>query len=258
MATYIAKQPDKNGIIAFSETENETWATLIKRQDKIVEHRACEEYLYGLNKLNLPREYIPQCKDINSVLLDLTGWSVLPVPALIPVEEFYQLLANRQFPAASFIRNPDELDYLKEPDIFHEIYGHIPLLTNQSYADFMCWYGKTALKATVAEAKILSRLFWFTIEFGLIKQNNEFKIYGGGILSSKQETIYSVESDIPQRVALDPLLALQKPYRYDVIQELYFYITNLEDLYKLQEIDLLSLVKQVNNSKKSLRDKHFC
>jgi len=246
MTQYVAKQADKNGFIAFTTTENETWQKLIARQDGVVAGRACQAYLDGLSTLNLPRDRIPQCRDINNILLDLTGWQVVPVAALIPQDEFYSLLANRKFPAASFIRIPEELDYLPEPDIFHELYGHCPLLTNQAYADFVEWYGKSALKTDTAGRDILARLFWFTVEFGLMKQNNQFRVYGGGILSSKEETIYAVESDAPKRVPLDALQALRTPYRYDMIQKLYFYIEAIDELYQLQELDLLGLIKQVN------------
>lgn len=245
MTHYIAKKADQNGVIPFTDIENQTWQTLIERQDEVVQTRACQDFLEGLKKLNLPRDRVPQCKHVNEALLDLTGWSVVPVPALIAQDEFYSLLANRQFPAASFIRIPEELDYLPEPDIFHELYGHVPLLTNQVYADFIEWYGKTALKADAVGRQLSARLFWFTIEFGLIKQDDEFKVYGGGILSSKEETIYAIESDTPKRVPLNILEALRTPYRHDMIQKLYFYIEKMEDLYQLQALDLLKLVKEV-------------
>ena len=154
------------------------------------------------------------------------------------------MLANKSFPCASFIRIPEEIDYIKEPDIFHELYGHCPLLTQKNYADFVQWYGKTALSCDKKELEVVTRLFWFTIEFGLLKTDHGFKVYGGGILSSKEETVYSLESDIPRRKPLDALEALRTPYRYDEIQKLYFYIHDLDELYDIQKMDLQALAKE--------------
>ena len=183
MTKYKAKTPDASGHIDFTKEENETWKILIERQLHIIEHRACPEFIEGLTHLNLPLNHIPQCHDINQVLQRTTGWSVVPVSAIIPLSQFFQLLANKQFPAASFIRVREELDYLQEPDIFHEFFGHCPLLTNQAYADFIEWYGKTALESDRKTQSILGRLFWFTIEFGLLETSEGLRIYGGGILS---------------------------------------------------------------------------
>ncbi|MSP52851.1 MAG: phenylalanine 4-monooxygenase [Gammaproteobacteria bacterium] len=240
---YLAKQADHNGFIQFSDEENETWAILIDRQDKVVAEFACQEYLDGLTILNMPRDRVPQCADINKVLQARTGWSVVPVDAVIPQSKFFKMLANKEFPAASFIRRRQDLDYLPEPDIFHEFYGHCPLLTNQCYADFVEWYGKSALEADKKGQKILTRLFWFTIEFGLIQHNNKIKVYGGGILSSKEETIYAATSSIPKRVPLDELHALRTPYRYDEIQKLYYTIDSMHDLYRIQKMNLLELLE---------------
>jgi phenylalanine-4-hydroxylase len=244
MTKYIAKTPDQNGFLPFTEQEDQTWSILIKRQRKIVETRACKEYLDGLDILNMPEDRVPQCVEISATLGKRTGWSVTPVPALIPAEEFFTLLANKQFPAAAFVRIPEELDYLQEPDIFHEYFGHCPLLTNQAYADFLEWYGKLALSSDEQSRRLLARLFWFTIEFGLIKHEDQFRVYGGWILSSKEETIYSVESDIPKRFPLSVVDALRTPYRHDIIQPVYFYIEQFNDLYKLMEQNLLECVKQ--------------
>lgn len=135
--TYVAHYPDENGYVDYSDEENAVWQILFDRQIKILEGRACPEYIKGLELLNMHREEIPQEADINRVLTKHTGWSVEPVPALIPTEQFFNLLANKKFPAATFIRRRDELDYLQEPDIFHEYFGHCPLLTHKEYAEFM-------------------------------------------------------------------------------------------------------------------------
>src|SRR5471032_3103459 len=187
---YVAREPDAQGFIDYPAEEHAVWNTLITRQLKVIEGRACQEYLDGIEKLGLPHDRIPQLGEINKVLGETTGWQVARVPALIPFQTFFELLANKQFPAATFIRTREELDYLQEPDIFHEVFGHCPLLTNQAYADFTENYGKLGLKASPEDRKLLARLFWFTIEFGLIKTASGLRIYGGGILSSKEETIF--------------------------------------------------------------------
>lgn len=244
MGKYISKVADERGRFHFTDEENGTWQLLITRQYDIVKNRACDEFVIGLDKLGLTQDRVPQCNEINERLMQYTGWHVAPVPALITVDHFFNLLATKRFPAAMFIRTREELDYLQEPDIFHEYYGHCPLLTNQAYADYVEWYGKIALTADEQSRRLLARLFWFTIEFGLIKQGDKFRVYGGGILSSKEETIYSVESDVPKRRPLTVLDALRTPYRYDIIQPLYYYINSFDDLYALMAHDLLSSVKE--------------
>jgi phenylalanine-4-hydroxylase len=242
--TYVAKLPDKNGHIAYTPEEDSVWQTLYERQIKTLEGRACEEYLDGLRLLNLPTDRVPQCHEVSEVLTKKTGWSIAPVPALIPFDTFFTMLANKQFPAASFIRCREELDYLQEPDIFHEIFGHAPLLTNPVYADFVHTYGKIGLAASHSERVLLARLFWFTIEFGLIQTPAGLRAYGAGILSSHSETIYAVESKVPQRVPFVPLDALRMPYRYDIIQTLYFVIDKYSSLYELINHDILGLIRE--------------
>ena len=189
---YVARQPDDNGFIHYPETEHQVWNTLITRQLKVIEGRACQEYLDGIEQLGLPHERIPQLDEINRVLQATTGWRVARVPALIPFQTFFELLASQQFPVATFIRTPEELDYLQEPDIFHEIFGHCPLLTNPWFAEFTHTYGKLGLKASKEERVFLARLYWMTIEFGLVETDQGKRIYGGGILSSPKETVYSL------------------------------------------------------------------
>ena len=231
---YVAKKPDANGVIHYTTEEDKVWQTLIERQIGIVENRACTEFIQGLNVLNMPRNHIPQCSYMNQILGATTGWSVEPVSALIPVDYFFTLLANRQFPAASFIRTPEELDYLQEPDIFHEFFGHCPILTNKTYADFMQKFGEVALRANEIQREYLARLYWFTVEFGILKTKTGFVNYGGGILSSMEETIYAIESDIPERRPMgDALDLLRTPYRIDIKQPIYYYINEIAELYHL-------------------------
>ena len=208
---------DEGGVVNYSQIENETWAFLLNRQKELVETRASKEYLKGIEILNF-NEFIPQHMEVTQLLSKITGWGVEPVPALIQPEMFFTLLSKKKFPAANFIRIPEEIDYIEEPDVFHELFGHCPLLTNLPYAEFMYQYGKMALKADRKTQMRMFRLFWFTIEFGLIREDNQIKAYGGGILSSKSEIIYSVESDIPERRIPDPMDALRTPCRNDILQ----------------------------------------
>lgn len=242
--TYVSKVPNSQGLIDWLPHENQTWNRLISRQTEIVKSRACSQFLEGLERIKFHTDRVPQHTEINKRLKDFTGWEVEVVPALIPAKDFFTLLANKKFPAASFIRTPEELDYIQEPDIFHEFYGHVPLLTYQDYANFMEEFGKLALSVSPKDRSRLFRLFWFTIEFGLLKTETGIKAYGGGMLSSIHETVYSVESDIPQRVSFDPLVALRTPYRIDIPQPLYFVLNRFEDLYKILDNDLISLMEE--------------
>lgn len=246
MSEYIAKKPRADGWIDFTESENQTWAKLYQRQQKIVETRACSEFLDGLVLLNLSQEKIPQIPDMNAVLRKTTGWSVQAVDAIIPVEYFFELLSNKCFPVATFIRRPEDLDYIKEPDLFHEYFGHCPLLTNQAYADFMHQYGQLALKLESKWQHLLARLFWFTIEFGLIKSTDQYLVYGGGILSSQEETVYAVSSDKAERRPFDLDVVLRTPYRIDILQPVYYYIDSLDSLYQLLECELLKAIKKAD------------
>jgi phenylalanine-4-hydroxylase len=237
---YIAKKPDANGYIHYTAEENAVWKTLYLRQVELIKDRACAQYFAGVETLGLSADHIPQCNEVSAILTQKTGWSVKPVEALISFAEFFELLANRQFPAASFIRRFDELDYLKEPDIFHELFGHCPLLTNQAFADFTHAVGILGVKLDKLQRAQLARLYWFTVEFGLINTAQGLRIYGGGILSSKTETVYALESDIPLRRSFDLLEILRTPYRYDELQKTYFIINSFTELFHLMSEDLLA------------------
>lgn len=225
---------DSSGRAQYSEIETQTWSILLHRQNELIKPRASKEFIRGVELLGFTDE-VPQHKDISTILNSHTGWGVEPVPAVIQTQIFFDLLSKKKFPAANFIRIPKELDYIKEPDIFHEIYGHCPLLTNHAFAEFMYEFGKLAASIDKKTQRRLFRLFWFTVEFGLIKEDNQLKAYGGGILSSIAETVYSVESDIPERKPLDPLIALRTPFRIDILQPEYFVIDSFDDLFKLIE-----------------------
>lgn len=240
---YVSNPVDNEGFVNWSETENKTWATLVARQKKIIIDRASDEFLKGLEILSFPDDRIPQLPEINKILEEYTGWGVEPVPALIQPKEFFTLLANKRFPAATFIRIPEELDYLQEPDIFHELYGHTPLLTNQAYGDFMEKFGKLALQAQPKDRRRLFRLFWFTIEFGLLKTEEGLRAYGGGILSSIGETQYCL-TDESKKEPFDILNVLRTPYRIDIMQPLYFVINEFNDLFNILDNDILEMIEE--------------
>lgn len=240
---YVSHPADPDGNINWSEEENIIWQELMSAQLDIIEGRACDEFIQGLALLNLPKDHIPQLKDVSRVLRNATGWEVAQVPALINFDEFFKLLANKQFPVATFIRDRNDFKYLQEPDVFHEIFGHCPLLTNPAFAHFTHTYGKLGLAASKEDRAYLARMYWFTVEFGLMKTPMGDRIYGGGILSSPEETIYALESQQAERVPLDPVEVLRTPYRIDIIQPIYFLIDNFEHLFELSQMDIMSLLQ---------------
>lgn len=245
MTIYTSKLPNSNGIIDWTDAENETWNKLITRQMEMTKIHASEKFLEGLERIRFSQDKIPQHLDINKSLKKFTGWEVEVVPALIPAKEFFTLLANKKFPAASFIRIPEELDYIQEPDIFHEFFGHVPLLTFPEYADFMENFGKLALSIDPKDRRRLFRLFWFTIEFGLIQNKKEgLKAYGGGMLSSIHETKYSVTSTDPVRNKFDILDVLRTPYRIDIPQPLYYVIEDMGEIYQMLNRPIKDLLIQ--------------
>lgn len=239
---YQAKTPDQNGVIHWHDSEHARWSALYKRQIPLVRDRACDAYLEGLELLGLTEQRIPQLKECDEVMHATTGWQTAPVPALINFSEFFALLAAKRFPVATFIRSEEDFDYLQEPDIFHEIFGHCPLLTNPAFAHFTHTYGKLGLAASKEERVFLARLYWFTVEFGLVNTAAGTKIYGGGILSSPAETLYALESDTAMLKPLDVLSALRTPYRIDIMQPLYYILEDFDDLYKLANMDIMALV----------------
>lgn len=241
MTIYRVKWPDHTGHIEFTKQENNTWKKLYARQLKVIKGRACNEFISGLEQLNMPKDRIPQLPEINATLAK-TGWSMCAVDGTIAVTDFFTLLKQKQFPTANFIRIPKELDYLQQPDVFHELFGHAPLLMHPAYADFMQWYGEFALSLDGASQRIFSRAFWYSIEFGLIKTASGLRILGGGILSSFAETLFSLESTLPQRrdFTLDTVLAT--PYHYDAIQNNYFKLDGFESLYALRDDPALAML----------------
>lgn len=245
---YVSHQIDANGHIDYSDDEHAIWQALLDSQSKQIPDRACSEYLIGLDKLNLPTTQIPQLYDIDTVLQDATGWQTAAVPALISFGKFFKLLANKRFPVATFIRRSEDMNYIEEPDIFHEIVGHCPLLTHPAFAAFNETYGKLGLNASKEERMCLARLYWFTIEFGLVGQSSDqgkesLRIYGGGILSSPSETVYAL-SDEPDCREFDLLDVLRTPYRIDHIQPIYYAIDDLDTLFDILNSDIMGYVKK--------------
>lgn len=250
---YVSKHADENGIIHWSKQEHKIWNILMTRQLSHIQNKACDEYFAGLDKLKLPTDRIPQLNDVSKVLQATTGWQCHPVPALIGFGEFFKLLSEKKFPVATFIRTEAELDYLQEPDIFHEIFGHCPLLTNPSFANYTQAYGKMGLNATKEQRVFLARLYWFTIEFGLLDTPQGLRIYGGGILSSPSETDYALTNKNVERRSLSKanvLDVLRTPYRIDIMQPVYFMLNKVSDLDSIRELsveDIMALVEEASN-----------
>jgi phenylalanine-4-hydroxylase len=219
------------GFELYSEAEHRTWTTLYERQAQILPGRACEAFLYGLHALDLHGQGIPDFAKLNEKLLELTGWRVVAVPGLVPDAVFFEHLANRRFPAGNFIRGADQLDYLQEPDIFHDVFGHVPMLTDPVFADYMQAYGKGGLRAlSLGSLANLARLYWYTVEFGLMETPEGLRIFGAGIVSSRTETIFALDSGSPNRLGFDLERVMRTLYLIDDFQQVYFVIPSLQYL----------------------------
>ena len=215
----------------YTDVEHQTWLTLYERQMGILPGRACDAFLRGLDALDLHGEGIPNFRVMNEKLKALTGWTVVAVPGLVPDEVFFDHLANRRFPSGQFIRKPDQLDYLQEPDIFHDVFGHVPMLTDPTFADYMEAYGKGGQRAAeLGMLQNLARLYWYTVEFGLMETPQGLRIYGAGIVSSRTESVFSLEDPSPNRLGFDLERVMRTLYRIDDFQQVYFVIPSLEHL----------------------------
>ena len=218
---------------AYSKTEHSVWDTLYERQMKVLPNRAADDFMVGLEALDLHRGGIPNFEELSEELRALTGWSVVAVPGLVPDAVFFDHLANRRFPAGNFIRRADQLDYLQEPDVFHDVFGHVPMLTNPVFADYMEAYGKGGLRSLRYNAlNNLAALYWYTVEFGLIQTEQGLRIYGAGIVSSKSESIFALEDPSPNRIGFDLERLMATDYRIDDFQQTYFVIDSYEQLFK--------------------------
>lgn len=242
--SYRSKLPGADGRIAYTAEEDAIWRDLHARQRALLPGRACGAYLEGLRLLALPEDRVPQLAEVDAALARASGFGVAAVPALISPKRFFKLLAARKFPAATFIRRREDFDYIEEPDVFHEIFGHCPLLTQPVYADFLQRYGEVALSLDKAWLWRLQRLFWFTVEFGLIREAEGLRIYGAGIVSSSRETPWALEEPSVERQPFDLLTVLRTPYRIDILQPVYYVIDDWQELLDLLRADLLPLLEE--------------
>ena len=230
----------------YTPQEHAVWKTLFERQSKLLPGRACDEFVRGMQDLPIGPDQIPNFEQLSETLSQRTGWQIVAVPGLVPDDVFFEHLAHRRFPAGHFIRKPHELDYLEEPDVFHDVFGHVPMLMNPAIADYIQAYGEGGLRAKrLGVLEKLARVYWYTVEFGLVKQPDGLRVYGAGIASSATETVFSVEDDSPNRVAFDLERVMRTNYRIDDFQETYFVLDNLNDLLELARIDFAPLYERV-------------
>ncbi|KQT31983.1 phenylalanine-4-hydroxylase [Sphingomonas sp. Leaf412] len=215
----------------YTAQEHATWDTLFARQSALLPGRASEAYLRGLDVLRLSKPGIPDFAELSDRLMALTGWQVVAVPGLVPDDVFFDHMANRRFVAGNFIRRPDQLDYIQEPDVFHDVFGHVPMLADPVFADYLEAYGRGGQRALELGAlKNLGRLYWYTVEFGLIQEPEGLRIYGSGIVSSAAETRFALESDSPNRLGFDLARVMRTDYRIDDFQQNYFVISSFDEL----------------------------
>ena len=230
---------------AYSAADHDTYRRLYARQSALLPGLACDAFMAALPTLGAS-DVIPRFDDINTRLRKATGWEIVAVPGLIPEVPFFSLLANRKFPVTDWIRSPEEFDYIVEPDVFHDLFGHVPLLFNPVFAGHMQAYGAGGLKAHgLGACELLSRLYWYTIEFGLIRQPDGLRAYGAGILSSGAELQHAVKSGTPNRIALDVVRAMRTRYTIDSFQQSYFVIDSFQQLFDLTAPDFTPLYQQV-------------
>jgi phenylalanine-4-hydroxylase len=212
--------------------EHDIWNALYKRQLKILPGRAISLFMDSLSTLGIHQDRIPDVTEVNDILKKRTGWQLVPVPGLIPDEPFFELLANRRFPLGNFIRTKEQLDYIQEPDVFHDLFGHVPMLADPVFSRYMEEYGRGGLKAArLGMIDKIARLYWYTVEFGLIQEPCGLRIYGAGILSSPKESVFCLESDSPQRIKFNMRRILQTHYRIDDFQDNYFVIDSFQQLF---------------------------
>ena len=226
----------------YTAEEHRTWVTLYERQAAVLPGRACDAFLRGLDALDLHGAGIPDFEALSGKLRALTGWSVVAVPGLVPDDVFFDHLANRRFPAGDFIRRADQLDYLQEPDVFHDVFGHVPMLTDPTFAGYMAAYGRGGRRALeLGRLKNLARLYWYTVEFGLLDTPQGLRIYGAGIVSSRTESVFALEAPDPNRLGFELERVMRTPYRIDDFQQVYFVIDSLEQLLAETQRDFAAL-----------------
>lgn len=220
---------------SYTPEDHQTWAILFQRQTDLLENRACAEFLENRQRLKMSADAIPRFADLNERLLKATGWKLIAVEGLLPELAFFEHLAAREFPVTWWIRKPEQIDYISEPDVFHDLFGHVPLLMNPVFASYMQAYGAGGVRASTfgnEPLTNLTRLYWYTVEFGLISTQNGLRIYGAGILSSQGESVYCLESKAPNRIGFDLKRVMRTRYRIDSYQKTYFVIDGFEDLFQ--------------------------
>jgi phenylalanine-4-hydroxylase len=235
----------------YSKTDHDVWAALFRRQREILKGRACRETLEGQERFEMSADTIPKFQDLNDVLKPATGWEIVGVEGLLPDQVFFDHLANRRFPVTWWIRKPEQLDYLSEPDLFHDLFGHVPLLLNPVFADYMQAYGRGGVKAHAIGPDALmnlTRLYWYTVEFGLINTPEGLRIYGAGITSSKGESVYALESDAPNRIGFDLERIMRARYKIDTFQQTYFVIDGFEQLFDATRPDFTPIYARLAQS----------
>ena len=222
---YLLDQGFEN----YTDADHSTWRALASRQREILKGRIADQFLEGLDRLGIGEAGIPDFRVMNRRLKAATGWEVVAVPGLIPDLAFFRLLADRKFPAGFWIRKPEQIDYIEEPDIFHDVFGHVPLIMQPIYADYLAAYGRAGLVAAEHGAlKRLARLYWYTVEFGLAQTPEGLRIVGAGIASSPGETVFALDSPSPNRVGFDLGRVMRTLYRIDDFQETYFVLDGVE------------------------------
>jgi phenylalanine-4-hydroxylase len=215
----------------YSAEDHAVWDLLFARQSAQLQARASAAYLKGIDVLRLERPGIPDFEVLSERLMGLTGWRVVAVPGLVPDDVFFRHLANRTFVSGNFIRRRDQLEYLQEPDVFHDVFGHVPLLADPVFADYLQAYGEGGLRALgLGSLHRLARLYWYTVEFGLIREDGELKLYGAGIVSSHGESEFALDDPSPNRIGFDLMRVMRTRYRIDDYQQTYFVIDSYEDL----------------------------
>ncbi len=216
----------------YTQQDQEVWRQLFERQEENIKWAASDAFVYGLETIKFVKDKIPRFDKTNEILKECTGWQLDVVPGLIDDDIFFKLMSNKHFPATTWLRKLEELDYLEEPDMFHDVYGHVPLLTNKPFTNFLMEISKIGCDFihNAYAIELLSRIYWFTVEFGLIRENGKLKIYGAGIISSSGETVYSL-GDKPKHLNYDVKQILSTPYRKDIFQDRYFIINSYEELY---------------------------
>ena len=230
----------------YTAAEHGVWKTLFERQSKLLLGRACQSFVDGMRQLPMRADEIPDFRRLSEVLMRHTGWQIVAVPGLVPDDVFFDHLANRRFPAGQFIRKPHELDYLEEPDVFHDVFGHVPMLMNPALADFIQAYGQGGMRAKeLGVLEQLARVYWYTVEFGLVQEDGALRIYGAGIASSRTESVFCLDDPSPNRIRFNLERVMRTRYRIDDFQESYFVLRNLEELLDLAKIDFAPIYLNV-------------